>query len=68
MKRIIENELNIYDSTDDYDETFEGEEDVFEVSDIDNGSFSIVISIVSIIVIALFCCLILILVAKGYLR
>lgn len=68
MKRIIENELNIYDSTDDYDETFEGEEDVFEVSDIDNGSYSIVISIVSIIVIALFCCLILILVAKGYLR
>ncbi len=68
MKRMIEEELNIYDSTDDYDETFEGEEDVFEVSDIDNGSYSIVISIVSIIVIALFCCLILILVAKGYLR
>ena len=68
MKRMIEEELNIYDSTDDYDETFEGEEDVFEVSDIDNGSYSIVNSIVSIIVIAFFCCLILILVAKGYLR
>ena len=68
MKRIIEEELNIYDPTDDYDESFEGEEDVVEVSDIDNENNSIVISIVSIIVIALFCCLIFILVAKGYLR
>ena len=68
MKRIIEEELNIYDPTDDYDESFEGEDDIIEVSDNDNGNNSIVISIVSIIVIALFCCLIFILVAKGYLR
>ena len=68
MKRINEEELNIYDPTDDYDESFEGEEDVVEVSDIDNERNFIVISIVSIIVIALFCCLIFILVAKGYLR
>ncbi len=68
MKRKIEDELIIYDPTDDYDESYEGEEDVFEVSDIDKGSYSIVISIVSIIVIALFCCLFFILVAKGYLR
>ena len=68
MKKIIEEELNMYDPTDDYDESYEGEDDVFEVSDIDNGNHSIVISIVSIIVIALFCCLISILVAKGFLR
>ena len=68
MKRINEEELNIYDPTDDYDESFEGEEDVVEVSDIDNERNFIVISIVSIIVIAFFCCLIFILVAKGYLR
>ena len=68
MKRIIEEELNIYDPTDDYDESFEGEDDIIEVSDNDNGNNSIVISVVSIIVIALFCCLISILVAKGCLR
>ncbi len=68
MKRKIEDELIIYDSTDDYDESFEGEDDIIEVSDNDNGNNSIVISVVSIIVIALFCCLISILVAKGYLR
>jgi hypothetical protein len=68
MKRKIEDELIIYDSTDDYDESFEGEDDIIEVSDIDNGNNSIVISVVSIIVIALFCCLISILVAKGCLR
>ena len=68
MKRKIEDELIIYDSTDDYDESFEGENDIIEVSDNDNGNNSIVISVVSIIVIALFCCLISILVAKGYLR
>lgn len=68
MKRKIEEELNMYDPSDDLDESFEGEDDVFEVSNIDSGNNSIVISIVSIIVIALFCCLILILVAKGYLR
>lgn len=68
MKRIIEEELNIYDPTDDYDESFEGEDDIIEVSDNDNGNNSIVISVVSIIVIALICCLISILVAKGYLR
>jgi len=68
MKRIIEEELNIYDPTDDYDESFEEEEDVVEVSDIDDGRNSIAISVVSIIVIALFCGLISILVAKGCLR
>lgn len=68
MKRLNEEELNIYNPTDDYDESFEGEDDIIEVSDIDNGNNSIVISVVSIIVIALFCCLISILVAKGYLR
>lgn len=68
MKRKIEDELIIYDSTDDYDESFEGEDDIIEVSDNDNGNNSIVISVVSIIVIALLCCLISILVAKGYLR
>ena len=68
MKRKTEDELIIYDSTDDYDESFEGEDDIIEVSDNDNGNNSIVISVVSIIVIALFCCLISILVAKGYLR
>jgi hypothetical protein len=68
MKRKIEDELIIYDSTDDYDESFEGEDDIIEVSDNDNGNNSIAISVVSIIVIALFCCLISILVAKGYLR
>lgn len=68
MKRIIEEELNIYDPTDDYDESFKEEEDVVEVSDIDDGRNSIAISVVSIIVIALFCCLISILVAKGCLR
>lgn len=68
MKRKTEDELIIYDSTDDYDESFEGEDDIIEVSDNDNGNNSIAISVVSIIVIALFCCLISILVAKGYLR
>jgi len=68
MKRIIEEELNMYDPTDDYDESYEGEDDVFEVSDIDNGNHSIVISIVGVIAIALFCGLIFFLVAKGFLR
>jgi len=68
MIRKTEDELIIYDSTDDYDESFEGEDDIIEVSDNDNGNNSIAISVVSIIVIALFCCLISILVAKGYLR
>lgn len=68
MKRKTEDELIIYDSTDDYDESFEGEDDIIEVSDNDNGNNSIAISVVSIIVIALFSCLISILVAKGYLR
>ena len=68
MKRIIEEELNIYDPTDDYDESFEGEEDIIEVSDIDNGNNSIVISIVGVITIALFCGIIFLLVAKGSLR
>ena len=68
MKRIIENELNIFDPTDDYDESLEGEDDVFEVSDIDNGSNSIAISVVGVIAIALFCGIIFLLVAKGCLR
>lgn len=68
MKRINEERLNLYDPTDDYDESFEGEDDIIEVSENDNGNNSIAISIVSIIVIALVCCLISILVAKGYLR
>ena len=68
MIRKTKDELIIYDSTDDYDESFEGEDDIIEVSDNDNGNNSIAISVVSIIVIALFCCLISILVAKGYLR
>ena len=68
MKRIIEEELNIYDPTDDYDESFEEEEDVVEVSDIDNGRNSIVISIVGVVTIALYCGLIFLFVAKGYLR
>lgn len=68
MKRIIEEELNIYDPSDDLDESFEGEDDIIEVSENDNGNNSIAISVVSIIVIVLFCCLISILVAKGYLR
>lgn len=68
MKRKIEDELIIYDSTDDYDESFEGEDDIIEVSDIDSGNNSIAISVVSIIVIALFCGLIFLLVAKGCLR
>lgn len=64
MKRKTEDELIIYDSTDDYDESFEGEDDIIEVSDTDNGNNSIAISVVSIIVIAL----IFLLVAKGCLR
>ena len=68
MKRKTEDELIIYDSTDDYDESFEGEDDIIEVSDTDNGNNSIAISVVSIIVIALFCGLIFLLVAKGCLR
>lgn len=68
MKRIIEEELNMYDPSDDLDESFEGEDDIIEVSENDNGNNSIAISVVSIIVIVLFCCLISILVAKGYLR
>ena len=67
MKRIIEEELNIYDPTDDYDDSFEGEDDIIEVSDIDNENNSIVISIVSVVTIALFCVIIFLLVAKGYL-
>lgn len=67
MKRINEEELNIYDPTDDYDESFEGEDDIIEVSDIDNENNSIVISIVSVVTIALFCVIIFLLVAKGYL-
>ena len=68
MKRKIEDELIIYDSTDDYDESFEGEDDIIEVSDNDNGNNSIVISIVGVITIALFCGIIFLLVAKGSLR
>lgn len=68
MKRIIEEELNMYDPSDDLDESFEGEDDVFEVSNIDSGNNSIVISIVGVITIALFCGIIFLLVAKGSLR
>ncbi len=68
MKRIIEEELNIYDPTDDYDESLAGEDDVIEVSDIDNGNNFMVISIVGIIAIALFCGIIFLLVAEGGLR
>ena len=58
----------MYDPSDDLDESFEGEDDVFEVSNIDSGNNSIVISIVGVITIALFCGIIFLLVAKGYLR
>ena len=68
MKRIMEEELNIYDPTDDYDESFEGEDDIIKVSDNDNGNNSIAISVVGVIAIALFCGIIFLLVAKGCLR
>lgn len=68
MKRIIEEELNIYDPTDDYDDSFEGEDDIIEVIDIGGGNNSLMTSIVGSAIIALFCGLIFLLAAKGYLR
>ena len=70
MKRINEEKLNIYDydPTDDYDESFEGEDDIIEVIDIGSGNNSLMTSIVGSAIITLFCGLIFLLAAKGYLR
>lgn len=65
---MIEEELNIYDSTDDYDESFEEGDDIIEVGDIGSGNNSVMTTIIGSAIIALFCGLIFLLIAKGYLR